>query len=139
MIWNKTNTFTALPVYLNKNYMIIISSSQITLIGINFTDEESNPPKKRAVYDCPKDGCTKMFSTQSTLDSHLLLGNCDYSQKMTLHDQAKVMYSNKVNNLVTITDNITLPCNTQQGVGNVEKTPGAEVHKKKSFIFKEAN
>ena len=58
--------------------------------------------------DCTKGSCTKTFCSQSEMDRHLVLGDCDYENKLTFHDRAKTMHSTNVYSLVTVEGDITL-------------------------------
>ena len=71
----------------------------------NQSDEEVSYKKRRetvysAEYDCPKEGCTRLFRTSQALEQHLTLGNCDYRlEKHSIHGRAKLMYNERVNQL----------------------------------------
>lgn len=46
---------------------------------------------------CPVEGCVREFATNSNLDNHLLLGNCNYQlEKQCLTDLAMTIYSQKI-------------------------------------------
>ena len=71
----------------------------------NQSDEEVPTKKSRKTmqsteYDCPKEGCMRLFRTSQALEQHLTLGNCDYRlEKHSIHDRAKLMYNERVNQL----------------------------------------
>ena len=49
-------------------------------------------------YNCPKEGCMRLFKSATALEQHITLGNCDYRlEKHSLHDEAKLKYYAKVN------------------------------------------
>ena len=50
-----------------------------------------------------------------SLENHLLLGDCNYTQDMTAHDKAKVLYGTKVNDLFTNTSAVIIPSETKEG------------------------
>ena len=67
------------------------------------------------VFDCPRDGCTKSFTSNLSLGNHLLLGDCNNTQDLTAHDKAKVLYGTKVNDLYTNTSTVIIPSETKEG------------------------
>ena len=89
------------------NEMCARSSIYFSVINSSENDDEEVPPKKRklvnqssAEYDCPKDGCMRLFKTATALEQHVTLGNCDYKlEKHSLDDKVKLMYGERVNML----------------------------------------
>ncbi|CAC5397853.1 unnamed protein product [Mytilus coruscus] len=67
-------------------------------------DKDTTPepvPKKRRtiakVITCPEEGCTRSFKHSSSLDKHILLGNCNIKEeKLSLADRTKVLYAQKL-------------------------------------------
>ncbi|CAC5418300.1 unnamed protein product [Mytilus coruscus] len=60
-------------------------------------------PKKRRtiakIFTCPEEGCTCSFKHSSSLDKHILLGNCNMKEeKLSLADRTKVLYAQKLEN-----------------------------------------
>ena len=75
-----------------------------------FTDDGAicSAPKRQklmTVFDCPRDGCTKSFTRNLSLENHLLLGVTIHK---TAHDKAKVLYGTKVNDLFTNTSAVII-------------------------------
>ncbi|XP_056018366.1 uncharacterized protein LOC125654201 [Ostrea edulis] len=69
--------------------------------GEENSDTDEPIPKKRKVpqrvFQCPEEGCTRLFRFSSSLDQHLLLGNCDLrEEKLGLKDKSMVMYAKKL-------------------------------------------
>ncbi|XP_056021503.1 uncharacterized protein LOC125675075 [Ostrea edulis] len=71
---------------------------QQDLIIENDEDSEQDLSANLRVNQCPKNSCMRMFSCQSTVDAHILLGKCD-SEKLVLSDRAKRVYANKLEDL----------------------------------------
>lgn len=106
---------------------------------MNTEDEDPHPkPKRRKIsYDCPKDGCIKSFSSNDTLDNHLLLGDCNYEQVISVHDKAKIMYGTKVNSLFINTQSVSIPSDSIAGESGLRQGWALKT-KKKRVIFSEA-
>ena len=51
---------------------------------------------KRDTYCCPQEDCSKEFRNKTSLDEHLLLGDCEMVGKQGLMDKSKLMYSQKL-------------------------------------------
>ncbi|CAC5385847.1 unnamed protein product [Mytilus coruscus] len=70
----------------------------------NYDKDTTTPelvPKKRRtiakVFTCPEEGCTRSFKHSSSLDKHILLGNCNIKEeKLSLADRTKVLYAQKL-------------------------------------------
>ncbi|CAC5383265.1 unnamed protein product [Mytilus coruscus] len=64
------------------------------------TTPEPVPKKRRTivkVFTCPEEGCTRSFKHSSSLDKHILLGNCNIKEeKLSLADRTKVLYAQKL-------------------------------------------
>ncbi|CAC5381520.1 unnamed protein product [Mytilus coruscus] len=64
------------------------------------TTPEPVPKKRRTiakVFTCPEEGCTRSFKHSSSLDKHILLGNCNIKEeKLSLADRTKVLYVQKL-------------------------------------------
>ena len=77
----------------------------------NQSDEEVPPKKRRetihsAEYDCPKEGCIRLFRTLQAKEQHLTLGNCDYRlETHSIHGRAQLMYNERVNQLPFVPKN----------------------------------
>jgi hypothetical protein len=104
-----------------------------------FTDDGAicSAPKRQklmTVFDCPRDGCTKSFTSNRSLENHPLLGDCNYTQDLTAHDKAKVLYGTKVNDLFTNTSAIIIPSETKEGDNYLQQS-WALKSKKKRVIF----
>ncbi|XP_052075524.1 uncharacterized protein LOC127712983 [Mytilus californianus] len=107
--------------------------------SLNTENEDPHPkPKRRKIsYDCPKDGCIKSFSSNETLDNHLLLGDCNYEQVISVHDKAKIMYGTKVNSLFINTQSVSIPSDSIAGESGLRQGWALKT-KKKRVIFTEA-
>ncbi|VDI67385.1 Hypothetical predicted protein [Mytilus galloprovincialis] len=107
--------------------------------SLSTEDEDLHPkPKRRKIsYDCPKDGCIKSFSSNETLDNHLLLGDCNYVQVISVHDKAKIMYGTKVNSLFINTHSVSIPSDSVVGESGLRQGWALKT-KKKRVIFSEA-
>ncbi|CAC5371891.1 unnamed protein product [Mytilus coruscus] len=64
------------------------------------TTPEPVPKKRRTiakVFTCPEEGCTRSIKHSSSLDKHILLGNCNIKEeKLSLADRTKVLYAQKL-------------------------------------------
>lgn len=71
-------------------------------------DESTQPAFKRRktsdhVFNCSNDDCDRSFNTMTSLDNHLLLGNCNVHVEKKVVDRCKVMYNNKLQTINAIT------------------------------------
>ncbi|XP_063438318.1 uncharacterized protein LOC134719242 [Mytilus trossulus] len=49
------------------------------------------------IFTCPEEGCTRSFKHSSSLDQHIMLGNCNVKEgKLSLADRTKVLYAQKL-------------------------------------------
>ncbi|VDI45539.1 Hypothetical predicted protein [Mytilus galloprovincialis] len=68
----------------------------------NDEDKITEPvPKKRRtiskIFTCPEEGCTRSFKHSSSLDQHIMVGNCNVKEeKLSLADRTKVLYAQKL-------------------------------------------
>ncbi|VDH98793.1 Hypothetical predicted protein [Mytilus galloprovincialis] len=115
------------------------SAKGLSTETIRTLDEDLHPkPKRRKIsYDCPKDGCIKSFSSNETLDNHLLLGDCNYVQVISVHDKAKIMYGTKVNSLFINTQSVSIPSDSVVGESGLRQGWALKT-KKKRVIFSDA-
>ncbi|CAG2234045.1 unnamed protein product [Mytilus edulis] len=97
----KTILWTQLKSNSNKELSVVLDWRDVALTRFQDDENESTDMntqiKKRAIFMCPVEGCVREFSTNSNLDNHLLLGNCDYKlEKQCLTDLAITIYSKKI-------------------------------------------
>ena len=60
------------------------------------------------IFPCPEDGCSREFRYATSLDHHLLLGNCDYKEeKLSLPDKSKLKYAQKLEQENTLAVSLT--------------------------------
>ncbi|VDI15626.1 Hypothetical predicted protein [Mytilus galloprovincialis] len=115
------------------------TNEEIVSRSLSTEDEDLHPkPKRRKIsYDCPKDGCIRSFSSNETLDNHLLLGDCNYEQVISVHDKAKIMYGTKVNSLFINTQSVSIPSDSVVGESGLRQGWALKT-KKKRVIFSDA-
>ena len=82
-----------------------------------FADKDSGKGKC-ALFQCPIEGCSKLFSCQKAIDSHIILGKCSLEENIStkVTEKAKDIYAKKVTNLFpTMTKSLHLPVKNVEG------------------------
>lgn len=60
-------------------------------------EEEDSEESTSSLFTCPKDGCVKEYKRYSSLENHILYGECKrVHERESLLDKAKIMYREKL-------------------------------------------
>lgn len=59
--------------------------------------DELSSTETSGIFQCPNDGCTKVYQRYSAMEKHLLYGKCELEhERLTLLDRAKLVYHEKL-------------------------------------------
>ncbi|XP_062619047.1 uncharacterized protein LOC134280620, partial [Saccostrea cucullata] len=107
-----TENIPVMQFHINEDWLE--AETCISTMDSEVTQDEDNEPnendnediqgpstKKRKlmqkIFPCPEEGCIRQFRYASSLEQHLLLGNCDLrEEKLSLTDKSKVRYAQKL-------------------------------------------